>query len=55
MPDPGSGSETAHPSTGALRPLLTQAGFTPVHPEAAEAEPPVDRDGELMAQDARCG
>jgi hypothetical protein len=39
------------PSTGALRPLLTQAGFTPVHPEAAEANRLWDRDGELMAQD----
>jgi adenylate cyclase class 2 len=39
------------PSTGALRPRLTQAGFTPVHPEALEANRLWDREGELLAQD----
>ena len=39
------------PSTAALRPVLEQAGFTPIHPAAREANCLWDRGGELLARD----
>jgi adenylate cyclase class 2 len=38
------------PSTGAIRPLLAQEGFTLVHPEAVDTSRLWDRSGELFAQ-----